>query len=140
MVFPTIDNLYDHWYSEHAPNNVPFRFYPADLLSCNIGTCRYFSTYLGLKRHHIKQHPNEIFVAVQNRQCALCFYQDHNLKLHICKAVDKVDQLKIFNPILYTEDVLAELQELNRKFECKICNSLFNSSQEIMSHHHEQHG
>lgn len=137
MKFTTIDKLYDHWYSKHMENNAPFRFYSADLLLCNV--CRYFSTFYSLQKHHKMKHPNENFVPVQNRRCALCLYDENNLKAHVCKELQKVQQLKVFNPIVYTEEATTELEELNTKFECKHCHGLFDSSQDVMRHHHEDH-
>ncbi|XP_055302575.1 uncharacterized protein LOC129568553 [Sitodiplosis mosellana] len=140
FTFSTVDMMYDHWYAQHKDSQYPFRFYPVDLIHCNIGECRYFSTFLGLEKHHNKVHPNEHFVAVQNRRCVLCPYVGPNLNAHVCNEMKKVLSLKIFNPTRYTEETLAELLELNRKFECKYCGTTFNTSQEVMAHHREQHG
>lgn len=138
--FSEIDELYEHWCSQHVNSQYQSRFYSADLIQCNIGKCRYFSTFFGLQKHHKKEHPNGIFVAVRNGQCILCHFDGPNLNEHVCKELEKVFQLKLFNPIRYTENALAAMLQLNRTFECKYCETNFKTSHEYMSHHREQHG
>ena len=139
FAFSTIDQLYEHWYAKHADSQYPFRFYSADLIQCNVGKCRYFSTFQGLERHHRKEHPSQIFVAVLNNQCALCHYDGADLNQHACGEMVKVLLLKLINPIRYTEEVLVESKAFNRSFECKHCGTTFDTSEEAMTHHREQH-
>lgn len=137
MFYTSIDEVYDHWYLEHSGySNTPFRFYSNELMNCN--KCRYISTFFSLQKHHNTKHPYDIFVPLQNDRCALCL-DGNNITTHSCKELEKVQKLKLFNPVVYTEDTVADLLELNRKFECKHCQSLFDTSQDIMAHHHKEH-
>lgn len=139
FTFEAMTNLHDHWRSQH-PAEQPFQFYSVDLIQCNIGRCRYFSTFQGLQNHHKKQHPNENFVATMNGRCVLCHYSANDLDKHNCRELSKVQQLKLFNPILYTEETLAELQAANKQFGCKYCNGTFETTKEMLDHHRQQHG
>lgn len=156
FVFSTVDEVYEHWLIQHDGNHAtaaaaakqtPFRFYSVDLLHCSMDACRYFSTFLGLQRHHQKKHPNDLFVAVLNGRCALCLRRDA-LHEHACDSLQNGMQLKLYNPVLLSDDDLAELQaikceklEQNRPkpIECQHCGCIFDTREQMTQHHHQQH-
>lgn len=129
--------LHKHWNDTHAVNR-PFRFYLVDLLRC--GECRYYSSYHGLSKHYEKAHPNTLFVAIRNDRCALCLYAGDDLTAHDCPEREKVGRMKLLNPILYSEDDLAALQNIDKKLQCQYCKCVFKTRTEFRSHHEAQHG
>ncbi|XP_031636739.1 uncharacterized protein LOC116349459 [Contarinia nasturtii] len=140
FVFSTLDELNDHWRFQHSA--LPFKYLLIDLMQCHIGKCRYFSNFQGLRKHHHKQHQKDIFVAAQNGRCVLCFYAGKDLDKHHCEQLDLIIELRLSNPVMYTEETVAELQTLNgnRRFDCKHCNIIFDTQQEVMYHHRKNHG
>lgn len=138
FVFRSMEDLHTHWQLEHSGDG-PLKFHVVDLLSCNIGKCRYFSTFKGLQNHHKKRHPNELFVAAHVQRCSLCFYSGDDLSQHSCDQLQKVQAMKLFNPILFTDERMAELQSINRKFHCKHCNNIFNAKEDVLKHHYNEH-
>lgn len=142
-VFPELKEVFDHWQHKHSSEHVTFKFYLIDLIQCQSEKCRYFSNFQGLWNHHKKQHLNETFVAVYNDRCALCLYGGDDLKKHVCEQFRKVELLRLINPIVYTEESLAELQTNvidKRRFDCKHCGSTFDTREEMMQHHRQNHG
>lgn len=138
FVFRSIEDLQNHWQSEHSADH-PFQFHVVDLLSCGINKCRYFSTFQGLHNHHKKQHPKDIFIAIQDQRCVLCFCTGDDLSSHSCSQIQRVLAMKIFNPILFTDERIAQLQNINRKFQCKHCDSIFNAKEDVLEHHQKEH-
>lgn len=163
FVFSTVDEVYDHWKLNHlndstdaataadagAMKQTPFRFYSVDLLYCYLDPCRYFSTFQGLQRHHQKKHPNDLFVPIMNNRCALCLYSGDGLHGHSCGSLQNGMQLKLYNPVLLTDQDLAELQTIEcqeskqnrpKQIECQHCGCIFGTRQEMTQHHHQNHG
>lgn len=158
IVFKTVDEVYDHWKFHHSNDGGatdaikqqrPFRFYSVDLLTCQMDSCYYYSTFQGLKRHHKKNHANDLFVPVLNGRCALCLYTGDGLYEHSCSSLQNGIQTNLYNPVLLTDNELAgmqtiESQEMKKNrpkvIECQHCRSIFDSRQEMTQHHHENHG
>lgn len=163
FIFSTVDEVYDHWKYEHSSKNVddavggaakrkPFRFYSVDLLFCHIDSCGYFSTFQGLRRHHQIEHPKHLFVAIMNDRCALCCarYSDDGLHGHKCSSLQNGMQLKLYNPVLLTDEDVANLQAIEceehkrnrpKHIKCKLCEcGVFESRHEMTQHHHQLHG
>lgn len=140
FVFKSIEELSHHWSSCHSDKG-SFRFYPVELLQCNIKNCRYFSTFQGLQRHHQKKHPKDLFVPVTNGRCGLCLYGSDDIGNHKCNQIQNGLQMKLFNPILLTEEVVAGLQELNglKHIQCGNCEKSFENRTDMMQHHHQHH-
>lgn len=164
FIFSSFDEVYDHWKSSHSSDGSdtdaassdggaealkPFRFYSVDLLCCCVDACSFYSTFRGLHRHHQKKHPNNLFVPIFNGRCALCFYTGDDLREHSCDSLDNVVQLQLCNPILLTDQELAELQAIDcqelkqnrtKHFECQYCDGFLGSRQEMIQHYDESHG
>lgn len=153
----TVDEVHNHWKLYHSHDDrdgndttkpkQPFRFYLADLLYCSMDSCWYFSKLQGLHAHHMKTHPNDRFVAILNGRCAMCLYSGNNLYEHDCAARQKVMELKLHNPVLLTDQDLAELQAIECKYnrrqriECHACGGIFTTMQKLNQHRcHQQHG
>lgn len=162
FVFDTVDEVYAHWKSNHSNDitdadtdaaNVkargPFRFYPVDLLHCSMDNCRYYSTFKGLQRHHERKHEGAAFVPIKNGRCALCLYSGDGLREHSCSSLENGMQMKFYNPVLLTDQDLAELQSIEcqqwkqdrpKQIECQHCGSIFATRQEMTQHHYQKHG
>lgn len=138
FVFRSIKDLHTHWQSEHSADG-PLKFYVVDLLSCNIDNCRYFSTFQGLWNHHKKRHPDENFVAIQDDRCSLCFFSGEHLSQHSCHQLSKVQTMKLFSPLLFTDKRVALLQSINRRFHCKHCGETFSTKDDVLRHHQNEH-
>lgn len=149
-VFSTVDEVYDHWKLNHSDGGgkqQPFRFYLVHLLHCNVDSCRYYSRLHGLYTHHMKNHSQDLFVPILNGRCAMCLDDGDALKGHYCNSLQKGIQLKLYNPVLLTDQDLAEIQaigcnlEYNRqRIKCQYCGSIFTTMQNMNQHHFEQHG
>lgn len=151
FVFPTVDDVYKHWKLNHSNDGTdkPFRFYLVDLLFCYMDSCWYFSTFQGVQRHHQKKHPNDLFVPILNNRCALCLHSGNDLREHSCDSLQNGMQLKLYNPVLLTDQDLAELQAIesqelkqtrSKPIECQNCGCIFGTRQEMTHHHHQKHG
>lgn len=162
FVFSTVDEVYVHWKSDHSNENAngsnddangagkqkPFRFCSIDLLYCHIDNCQSLKTFQGLRNHHRKKHPNDLFVAIMNDRCALCPYSGDGLHSHRCDGLQNGLQLKLYNPVLLTDEDVVNLQAVEseehkqnrpKHIECQHCGSVFESRQEMTQHHYHQH-
>lgn len=140
LVFTSIEGFHTHWQSEHSLDPFP-RFYVVDLLACNVSNCNYRSSFSGLLNHH-KNHPGEIFVAIQNGRCALCLYPGPNLKMHACTTLEGIKKMHLHHPILFTDDTLDEMRCIDiiqRKFQCQYCDDIFEDGPELRRHHNQHH-
>lgn len=161
-VFASIDDMYEHWKQNHSidhreeaaatasVNGIygPFRFYSVDLLYCQMDSCWYYGTFQTLQRHHEKKHPNKLLVPIRKGRCALCLYSGDGLREHVCDKLLNGMQLKLYNPVLLTNEDLAELQKVEseemkenrpKKIECQNCGNIFGTREEMTQHHHQQH-
>lgn len=161
--FATIDQMYQHWKVNHSPDardaaaaaaagaktHGPFRFYAVNLLHCHMDSCGYYSAFQGLQRHHENKHKNDLFVPIMNGRCALCMYSGNGLREHSCSALQNGMQLKFYNPVLLTDQDLAEAQAVEsqemkqnrpKRIECQNCGNIFGTREEMTQHHHQMHG
>lgn len=147
----TLNELYDHWNKEHSSTadhssastsaEKSFRFYAVDLLECQVGKCKYYSTFRGIRKHYQSKHKEVRFVPIFNGRCAFCFATNENMDEHRCDESDFGLRLRMFNPIPYTNEELAELQCVfeRKKFQCLICKQTTETKLDMTKHHHQQH-
>lgn len=105
--YSTVDGVYRHWEISHKRiDKKPFRFHVAQLVACNY--CNRMSTFIGLREHVAKSHPDESFVAIKafqdSKQCALCEYTSDELVDHFetehTLAVSKISLIVLSDFIL----------------------------------------
>lgn len=138
-VFPEINALEAHWRRDHSTSL--FLFYTIDLLNCNVDKCGYYSTFQGLWKHHQNQHVGALFVAKHNDRCALCFLLGEETDSHKCPQIEQILRLRMLNPILYSEESIAELQTVNvpKRFQCLHCKDIFETGPDVQKHHQRKH-
>lgn len=146
--FATVDEVYEHWKLNHWRRTGPFRFYPVILLNCHMDSCGYYSTFKGLRQHHQRQHKNDWFLVIMNGRCALCLKSGDDLREHACPSLQNDMLLEFNNPILLTDQDLAELQAIEchemkqnrpKLIKCGNCGNTFGTPEEMTQHHHREH-
>ncbi|XP_031631956.1 zinc finger protein 808-like [Contarinia nasturtii] len=144
-IFGDVNDVYSHWKLVHEQTKPvkPFRFMVAQLVLCNY--CNEVSTFEGLKIHQAKQHPKSVF-SIRNllnrSNCGLCSDAANDLVHHsIEQNHQTLLEMKIFNPIAMSEDILKKLVNVkgHKKRKCKHCTEVFETKDKFYEHHDHKH-
>lgn len=137
--YSSVQQVFSHWNSKHTK---PFRFVPVAMVKCSY--CDIVGTYIGLKKHHIEMHSDQIFVVsspTDPDQCGLCNYTGHDLKKHFSKKHTIADKFNVFNPIPMNGEQLNEFKQFQgpKKRQCGHCDEMFEIKDEYLDHHEQDH-
>ncbi|XP_055301600.1 uncharacterized protein LOC129568082 isoform X1 [Sitodiplosis mosellana] len=138
----TVEDVTYHWSKEHSTESKPFQFYAVALLDCFY--CKKVGSYHDLIKHHKEKHADTQFIIVEQvdqTKCGMCHFKDGDLSEHFKAKHDVNSTPKIFNPICYSEERIAEFLTINvaKKHQCDACNQIFETQDEIGAHFQNFH-
>lgn len=135
----SFDEVYDHWLSSHLNDSIsqPFQFHAVGRLRCY--HCGKLDSFQKLVKHHKTRHTNKMFAVSDQenmKKCGICRFKDGNLIEHFKCTHEAEFSSKVFNPVLYLEERIIELLNINaeNEFHCIECNETFPTHAETYCH------
>lgn len=133
-------DVFSHWSTTHCSKS--FRFFYAEIIKC--AHCNVIGTYQALKFHASREHANQQFATLKlsgRDECSLCQFAGENFDEHFQNEHYSIENVDIFCPIPLNDDKLNQLIKLKgqKKRRCQHCNYVFESRNDIESHHLIKH-
>lgn len=123
----TIDSVYEHWFFNHTNESISaqFKFYAIPLANCF--HCNEIGIYGAIEKHHNLHHKGHRFAITDHnnpKQCGICQFKCDDMMEHFKWQHNLNSQPRVFNPILYSEQKIAELLTINvhKTHQCGDCN------------------
>ncbi|XP_055302508.1 uncharacterized protein LOC129568536 [Sitodiplosis mosellana] len=140
LIGGSIDDVYQHWRTSHLIHipSKPFQFYVAEIAVCRFGDA--IGTYRELLKHQQQVHTNDPLAIVSyddRKKCGICQATTEEMVEHFEKEHKAILKKEVLNPMRLTDQKLDELLkiEIHKKRQCGHCAAIFETEDEIDTHH-----
>lgn len=112
----TVDDIYNHWITDHKTDEKPFLFYVALKVKCF--HCIKTGTIIDVMNHHHEQHASKVFAITEFsdvKSCGICHTScDENLIDHFKRKHQEIPS-RVLNPIYFQDQTIDKCLAIQTK-------------------------